>query len=275
LGRVPFQMSDEQASKLLLLVLPLKEQYPPGRPSNRPFVHEFIRAVHAATGRTFSPAIYRRLLNAYASDYRPSTNTLALEKEAVERDISGAPAPASFPGAAASSWPAPAGDIGGLIRGAVEDVLARQLGAVGKALQGEQQMAQTYIADLSNRLAASDRALAETRGLAAKLAADLQVATERVADANARLHQAEASAQALREAHGAAMQAVADELAEIRKFAMRSIDDVRGETRAERDRRSQLEELLKTNERLMEVFRQAAYQRGGAIPPELRTEQKR
>lgn len=268
-------MSDEQASKLLLLVLPLKEQYPPGRPSNRPFVHEFIRAVHIATGRTFSPAIYRRLLNAYAPDYKPSTNTLALEKEAVEREISGAAAPASYACAVDSSSPAPAGDIGDLVRRAVEDVLARQLGTVGKALQGEQQMAQTYIADLSNRLSASDRALAETRGMAAKLAADLQVATERAVDATARLHQAETSAQALREAQSASMRAVTDELAEIRKFAMRSIDDVRGETRAERERRGQLEELLKTNERLMEVFRQAAYRLGGAIPPELRSEQKR
>jgi len=268
-------MTDEQASKLLLLVSPLQERYPPGRPSNRPFVHEFIRAVHTATGRTFSPAIYRRLLKAYAPGYTPSTNTLALEKEAVEREIAGAAAPAPYATAAESSWPAPAGDIGDLVRRAVEDALARQLGNVGKALQGEQQMAQTHIADLSNRLAASDRALAETRGLAAKLAADLQMATERAADANARLHQAEASAQALREAQAAAMQAVADELAEIRKFAMCSIDDVRGETRAERERRAQLEELLKTNERLMEVFRQSAYARGGAIPPELRTEQKR
>jgi hypothetical protein len=275
LGRVPFQMTDEQARKLLLLVPPLTNQFPPGRPSNRPFVHGFIRAVHTATGRTFSPAIYRRLLNTYAPDYKPSTNTLALEKEAVEREIAGTVLPAPHDAVVESRWPAPSYDVGDQVRSAVEDALIRHLGSIGKTLHGEQQMAQTHIADLSNRLAESDRALAETRGLAAKLAADLQVATERAADANARLHQAEASAQALREAQATAMQAIADELTEIRKFAMRSIDDVRGETRVERDRRGQLEELLKTNERLMEVFRQAAYRLGGAIPLELRSEQKR
>lgn len=122
---------------------------------------------------------------------------------------------------------------------------------------------------------ASDRALAEARGQAAKLAAQLQVVTEREADVRQRLDQAESTVQAQRDAQTAALQAVTAELAEIRKYAMRSIDDVRGETRAERERRVQLEELLKRNERLMEVFRQVAYQRGGSIPPELRMEQPR
>jgi hypothetical protein len=268
-------MSDEQARKLLLLITPLKEQFPPGGHSNRPFLHEFIKAVHTATGRTFSPTIYRRLLNTYAPDRRPSTNTLTLEKEAVEREMAGGAKSMPAVPPLEHSWPAPAGDISDVVRQAVEDALSRQLANMGKALQGEQQMAQVHIADLSNRLAASDRALAETRGLAAKLAAELQIATERAADAQERLEQAEQSAHMQREREAVAMQAVAAELSEIRKFAMRSIDDVRGETRAERERRIQLEELLKTNERMMEVFRQVAYQRGGAIPPELRMEPKR
>lgn len=61
---------------------------------------------------------------------------------------------------------------------------------------------------------------------------------------------------------------------EIRRFAMRSIDDIRGETRAERDRRVHVEQLLKRNEKMTEVFRQMAYQRGGSIPLELRIETK-
>jgi hypothetical protein len=267
-------MTDEQAGRLLMLVPPLRDKYPPGGPSNRPFVHEFIKAVHTATGRTFSPAIYRRLLDTYAPDRKPSTNTLALEKEAVERELAGASDLLADATAQASSYPPPP-NLMDQVRWAVEDALARQLGTVGYTYRADQQMAQNHIADLSSRLAASDRALAEARGQAAKLAAQLQVVTEREADVRQRLDQAESSAQAQRDAQTAALQAVTTELAEIRKYAMRSIDDVRGETRAERERRVQLEELLKRNERLMEVFRQVAYQRGGSIPPELRMEQPR
>lgn len=275
-GRTPFQMTDEQAGKLVMLVAPLRDQYPPGGPSNRPFVHEFIKAVYAATGRTFSPAIYRRLLDAYAPDRKPSTSTLALEKEFVERELAGqVPSPA-FPTAVPASSPAvPAGDIADLLKRAVEDALARRLDSIGSAVRGDQQMAQAHIADLSNRLAASDRTLAEVRGQAARLAAELQLATEREADMRVRLQQAEAAAKAQRDAQLAALKAVGDELVEIRRFAMRSIDDVRGETRTERERRVQLEELLKRNERLMETFRQIAYQRGGQIPAELRMEPPR
>ena len=164
----------------------------------------------------------------------------------------------------------PAGDIADLVKRAVEDTLARELGSIGNAVRGDQKMAQAHIADLSSRLAASDRSLAEVRGQAARLAAELKLATEREADMRVRLQEAEAAAKAQREAQQATMQAVAAELAEIRKFAMRSIVDVRGETRTERERRVQLEELLKRNERLMETFRQVAYQRGGQIPAELR-----
>lgn len=114
------------------------------------------------------------------------------------------------------------------------------------------------------------RTLAEVRGQAARLAAELKLATEREADMRVRLQEAETAARTQRVAQEAAMQAVTAELAEIRKFAMRSIDDVRGETRTERERCVQLEELLKKNERLMETFRQIAYQRGGQIPAELR-----
>lgn len=167
------------------------------------------------------------------------------------------------------------GDIADLVKRAVEDALARQLGSLGNAARSDQQMAQAHIADLSSRLAASDRSLAEVRGQAARLAAELKLATEREADMRARLQEAETTARTQREAQEAAMQAVAVELGEIRKFAMRSIDDVRGETRTERERRVQLEELLKKNERLMETFRQIAYQRGGQIPAELRMESAR
>lgn len=254
-----------------MLVPPLRDKYPPGGPSNRAFVHEFIKAVHTATGRTFSPAIYRRLLNTYAPDRKPSTNTLALEKEAVERELSGGPlAPLRMASPVIESYAQPLGDVADVVRRAVEDTLTLQLRRIADALTGDLKMAQDHIADLGARLAGSDRALAEARVKAARLASELHASQEREAIIRKQLREAEVIATTQGQAHAAALEAVNRELAEIRKFAMRSIDDVRGETRVERDRRAQLEELLKRNERLMEVFRQAAYQRGGAIPAELR-----
>jgi len=281
LSRQPFSLTDDQAARLLTALRPIAERHPVDTQSNRPFIRDFIRAVHQATGRTFSPAIYRRLLNVYAPDRRPSTTTLSIEKEFVERELATAAitsvAPTFLPSDSAvpvSEAPPGAVDMAALVRKAVEDALIRHAGAASDRWAGEQQMAQAHIADLSARLAASERALAESRAQAAHLAADLHFAQETAARCQAQLEAAERAAQAQAEAHTLALNKLAAEMDEIRKFAMRSIDDVRGETRAERDRRIHAEELLKTNQKMTELFRQMAYQRGGAIPAELRMERK-
>jgi hypothetical protein len=41
--------------------------------NHRPFVREFVAAVHQITGQLFSPPIYRRLLDAYVPQRKPST----------------------------------------------------------------------------------------------------------------------------------------------------------------------------------------------------------
>lgn len=282
LSRQPFSLTDDQAARLIAALRPIAERHPLDTPSNRPFVRDFIRAVHQATGRTFSPAIYRRLLNVYAPDRRPSTTTLSIEKEFVEQELAGAaPVPtASSSPLLISSAPVAgipqgaASDVATLVRKAVEDALNRYASAASDRWSSEQQMAQAHIADLSARLAASERALSDSRAQAARLAADLHLAHETAARYQAQLAAAERGAQAQLEAHILALNRLAAEMDEIRKFAMRSIDDVRGETRAERDRRIHAESLLKTNEKMTELFRQMAYQRGGPIPPELRIERK-
>ena len=282
MSRQPFSLTDDQAARLLTVLRPIAERHPVDTRSNRPFIRDFIRAVHQATGRTFSPAIYRRLLNVYAPDRRPSTTTLSIEKEFVEQELANAASPPVAPSFSPSGGPAPAPeapppgavDMAALIRKAVEDALNRHAGAASDRWAGEQQMAQAHIADLSARLAASERALAESRAQAAHLAADLRFAQETATRYQAQLEAAERAAQAQAEAHTLALNRIAAELDEIRKFAMRSIDDVRGETRSERDRRIHVEELLKTNQKMTELFRQMAYQRGGAIPAELRMERK-
>lgn len=282
MSRQPFSLSDDQAARLLTALRPVTERHPADTQSNRPFIRDFIRAVHQATGRTFSPAIYRRLLNVYAPDRRPSTTTLSIEKEFVEQELANAtltPVASSFPPSSDAAPvpeqpPADAGNMVALVRRAVEEALNRHASTASDRWAGEQQMAQAHIADLSARLAAAERALAESRAQAAHLAAELHFAQESAARCQAQLDAAARVAQAQGEAHALALNKLAAELDEIRKFAMRSIDDVRGETRAERDRRIHAEELLKTNQKMTELFRQMAYQRGGAIPAELRMERK-
>lgn len=282
MSRQPFSLTDDQAAKLLATLRPIAERHPVDTPSNRPFIRDFIRAVYQATGRTFSPAIYRRLLHVYAPDRRPSTTTLSIEKEFVEQELANASlTPAASAGATPSAQapvheyvPAGLGDMAVLIRKAVDDALNRHVNLANDRWAGEQQMAQAHVADLSARLSASERALSDTRARAAHVAAELRFAQEAAARYQAQLEAAERAAQALHETHTLALDRIAAELDEIRKFAMRSIDDVRGETRAERDRRVHAEELLKTNQKMTELFRQMAYQRGGAIPAELRMERK-
>lgn len=227
-------------------------------------------------------AIYRRLLNVYAPDRRPSTTTLSIEKEFVEQELANAALTPVAPSVEPSGGPIPvreippagAGDAAALVRKAVEDALNRHASAASDRWTAEQQMAQAHIADLSARLAASERALAESRAQAAHLAAELHFSQQTAARCQAQLDAAERAAQAQGEAQTLALNKLVAEMDEIRKFAMRSIDDVRGETRAERDRRIHAEELLKTNQKMTELFRQMAYQRGGAIPAELRMERK-
>lgn len=282
MSRQPFSLTDDQATRLIAALRPIAERHPVDTQSNRPFIRDFIRAVYQATGRTFSPAIYRRLLNVYAPERRPSTTTLSIEKEFVEQELANsALTPVALPvQPSGGSVPlheiprADAGDVATLVRKAVEDALNRHASAAGDRWAGEQQMAQAHIADLSARLAASERALADTRARAAHLAAELHFAQETVVRYQGQLEAAERAAKVRDEAHTFALNRIAAELDEIRKFAMRSIDDVRGETRAERDRRVHVENLLKTNEKMTELFRQMAYQRGGAIPADLRMERK-
>jgi hypothetical protein len=283
LSRQPFTLSDDQASRLLAALRPVAEQHPVDVRSNRPFVRDFIRTVHSVTGRTFSPAIYRRLLSAYAPDRHPSTTTLSIEKEFVEQELADAgQTPPGRPPVSTAAAPAPPGyswmptsnELSALVKASVDEALARQGNFGASRRDSEQQMAQAHIADLSARLAASERALAGVRSQAASLAADLQVARENEARYIEQLAHAEKAAEIRAETHLKALQNVAVEMAEIRKFAMRSIDDIRGETRAERDRRVHVEVLLKQNQKMMEVFRQMAYQRGGSIPPDLQIDPK-
>lgn len=262
MARPSFQLSDQQARVLVMQMPEITQRHATNR-GNRDFVLDFMRAVYSATGQIYSPAIYRRLLNVYAPDRRPSTETLALVKKALEDDLRQA-------GQATSSAQADASggeSISFIVRRAVEEAMAAP-GARPLATEADPQVvAQRDF--LQERLAEAERVLAEMRTLAARSAADAQSARAERDVLAAQLAEAHKAA----ERKDAQFNALTTELEGLRRFAIRAVDDVRAETRVWQDRHAAVLNDLNQAKRHLEYFRQIAYQRGAAIPPELRSDE--
>lgn len=258
--RPAFRLSDDEARILVARIQGINDTHLLNQRDHRPFVRAFIRAVHEATHKTFSPAIYRRLLAVYAPERRPSTSTLAIEKELFADELALERAGAAQ--VAASDAP----QLAALIRAAVADAVGDDLvSRIDTSMGG----ADIDVAFWRQRLVEVETALADARASAARLAGEL-LAARAVADgANAEL----AAARQALELQGAQLAKLADAVEESRRFAMRAIDDARGETRAWRDQCAAIEAKAASKARedylLLETFRQLAYQRGAAIPPVL------
>jgi hypothetical protein len=258
--RPVFRLSDDEARILVARLRSINIDYPLNQRDHRPFVRAFIRAVHEATGKTFSPAIYRRLLDAYAPERRPSTSTLALEKEvfvdalALER--------AGAAQVAASDAP----QLAALIRAAVNEAVGNGLVPRTYVSAGGGVDAEVFWRD---RVAETETALAEARAHAARLAGELLAARAAAECATAEL----ADARRALEHQGTQLAKLAEEVQQSRRFAMRAIDDARGETRAWREQCAAIEAKAAAKARedhlLLETFRQLAYQRGAPIPQAL------
>jgi hypothetical protein len=256
-------LPDAQAALLVRALQPLLDAYPAATASQRPFVREFIKAVHSATGRTFSPPIYRKLLQVHAPGRNPSTDTLAAEKKAfVQALASEAQAGRQIEEGAGSG-------IAEVVQRAVDSALARQ-GRVQPPAASHDRIAHAQLDFLQTRLGEAERLLAETRAQAARLAGEL-LAAQAVRDTLAA--QVDAGAQLARE-HRQQIERLLGEINGLRNFAMAAIDAARGETRAQKERATHLESLLKTEKSHTEVFRRLAYRNGAAIPEGLLQEDK-
>ncbi len=263
MSRPPFQLTDDQARALLQQLAPILARHPIGAGSHRPFVRDFVRAVHTATGRTYSPAIYRRLLDAYAPDRRPSTDTLAQEKNALV-DALGDEAHAGRQLDADTSEA-----LAHVVQRAVDSALARQARhSAGAASHDRYADAQRDF--LQARLADAERQLNDVRTQAARLAGEAQAAhaVREALQAQVDAAHAVAAAQSQR------IERLASELAGMRTFALNAVDAVRGETRAWQDRCASLDAQLKQERKHLEAFRQIAYRRGAPIPPDLLPEDR-
>jgi len=238
---------------------------------HRPFVHDFLRAVHHATGRIYSAGTYRKLLQAYAPERTPSTTTLETEKNLLEHELKsravavGIAAATPLPAAEAAPSvpaPAPARETGLELQQIISLLhhLSARLDQQDRAFAGQDRSAglQAHNDYLRERLAVTEEDLNETRAQAARMALEVQAAATQ---AEERARELAALYQNVKD-QAAALGAMAEELHGSRQFAMQAIDGVRGETRGAKERCAQLEQQLKDKEQQVDMYRQMAFSKG-------------
>lgn len=256
MGRPAFSLTDDQARQLSAHVTALNIACPYHATNHRPFVREFVAAVHLVTGQLFSPTIYRRLLDAYAPQRKPSSVTLADERRRLAELLAVA-------SRIDSDEPADAhANLLHLIRAAVTDALE----ATGPAARASAGVGSAELAFLRSRLDEAEAMVRQMRARAAEIAAQLaasQQSATQYQDEAQRLHRA-------LDQHTGAIAVLSTASDDARKFAMLAIDEARGETRVWKERCLALEGQRQFDARLLETFRQAAYRAGSAIPDTLR-----
>jgi hypothetical protein len=261
-------MTDDQARVLVAELPAILARHPLDPRSNRPFVRDFVRVVHTATGRTYSPSIYRRLLNIYAPDRNPSNDTLEQEKAALVQALEEeSRAGREIKNGDGSEL---AGIVGRAVQGALDRMPTSPPAPAAAGAQGDPYLL-VQRDFLQTRLAECEQALNQVRALAARQAADVQAA---IAVRDALQSQVNAANATARE-QAARIDKLTEEAAGMRKFAMTAIDAARGETRAQQERATHLEALLKQEKYHTEVFRSLAYRNGAPIPADLQPEGKR
>jgi hypothetical protein len=248
-----FSLSDDQARELVQRVAPLLDRYPVDPRDHRPFLRAFIRAVHDVTGKLYGPDIYRRLLRAYAPGRNPSTPTIASERDALERELAaGAAAGSPLAVPALTLRPATVSDVSDLR--ALFDEYLPHFGRV--AAQAGRDAQVNY---LQGRLRETERAAADAKALAARLAGELQAQTVR---ADLLAGELDASKAALAQQQ-ALLGSLTEELKGQRLFAMQSIEMGRAETRMERNRVAELQSKIDRLEMTIDQLRMSRGAPGG------------
>lgn len=256
MARPPFSLTDEQARVLVVRVAELQADYPLNARNHRPFVRAFLQAVFEATGQVYSPAIYHRLLAAYAPDRRPSTTTIAAEKHAFNDRYAIVTAPSNP--TSATRLGIDVKEVREAVADAVDAALSRSMLGISAG--------NTEVEFLASRLRDTEQQLQQVRADAARLAAALAAANEA---ATLHAQDAERSRLAL-VSQAAAVAELTTEVSNMRKFALQSIDEARGETRLWKEHYAALEGKRRVDATLLETFRQQAYRLGAAIPETLR-----
>jgi hypothetical protein len=254
MSRPPFSLTDDQARELVQRVVPLLDCYPLDPRDHRPFLRAFMRAVHEVTNKLYGPDIYRRLLRAYAPGRNPSTSTIAIEKDALERELAAAtPALAPLPaGPFLQPGTAPTPDLS-LIRAMFAESMpqfARIAAQAGRDAQVDY---------LNGRLREAERATSDARAQAARLAGELQAQTARADLLSREL----AASQAALAQQQQTLAGLTEEQKGQRLFAMQSIEMGRGETRLAKERAAELQSKVDRLEMTIDQLRMARSVSGG------------
>lgn len=260
MARPSFSLSDDEARQLARELGGIEARCPVNPRDHRRYIREFIRLIHKITGKTYSPAIYRRLLSAYAPSRKPSTATLALEKERFVKELEAATATG---GAASTSEPAShGGNLLSEIRQALED-LAGYRGPGGPSHADSYLQAQCDF--LQQRLSHSEKQLAGAKDGAHQVEVQRQALEAQALRDREQIDSLRASGAALTSELARLSAAIDDS----RQFALLAIDEARGETRAWKERCMAAEAQYKEQMSLTEMFRRLAYRQGADIPPAL------
>lgn len=241
MSRPSFRLTDAQARYIAQQVAAIDLAIPLDTGNHRPFVSAFIKAVHEATGKFFSPNIYHRLLRAYAPLRRPSTATVASERTRVMDDM-------AVLDAADASGDIQRERLAQAVRCAIADELDLRLTSLprpdGAAGSAEQQF-------YRHRLEEAERELRELRAKAAQLVTELAVANQR-----AELLQNDLDVQRdLNTDLGDQVRSFQSSVDEHRKFALMSIEDARGEVRHWKERCADLELQRQRDYQLVDAMR--------------------
>jgi len=255
-------LPDDQAAILVRGLPSLLDAHPAGSNNHRPFVRDFLRLVHAATGNTYSAPIIRKLLAVYAPGRSPSTDTLALEKRALDLALAQESAAGREIDAGTETG------LASVVQRAIASALAKH--PIHNIPAAHDSTAHAQRDFLLSRLNDAERMLWDVRAQAARLTGELQAA-----QAVQQVLQAQLDvAQVLNQAQAQRIERMTLEWAGMRDFAMTAIDVSRGETRAQKERAAHLETLLHAEKQHAEVFRRLAYRNGAPIPDSLQPDGK-
>lgn len=253
--RPTFALSDDEARQIVAGVNVIEQRHPLNSTNHKPFLRAFLKLVYEVTGRTLSPLVYRRLLNAFAPGRTPSTTTIAFEKDRLvdelEREQRNLRA-----GEAGSDRPYRQADF---------DMEALQASIMQLLRQGKNSTdayLQQQCTFLQQRLSATERELVEAKSLASELTAAQAAARQQAKRDQEEIESLRTSNLQLTKE----ISNLATIVEESRRFALMAIEESRAETRTWKARWQHAESQVKEQEATTEVFRRLAYRQGADIP---------
>lgn len=233
MGRPSFQLTDEQARRIMIAVAGLQDAYPAAA-DNRAFLGGLINAVLEIMGRLYGVPTYQRILRAFAPTRNPSTTTILSVLVGVQNAMARTPTTDNDHGSRPPAAPA--------------HVAVRQDDP-------------TPVRLLAIELEESRRRRLVLEADKARLEAEVSAQQCELSRALGQVDGAEQALSALADKMAALVNTVT-QITEAeqggRAFALRAIEAARAESRLWRERYEGLQALRKEEQALLESYRRAA-----------------